>query len=622
MRSSGFARSTAPLRLRHVFSVTTQASDSINRALALASTRRQQLETDRSFAESEYRTEKELTESLKNLVSLRIGGAKVLAPAHRPVMAQPERSALHFSAVRPKDSGLCQQLCAALGRLRIQRLTELQGALIPQLLRGKHIIGHSETGTGKSFGIALATCNRMMREQTTGRLHTLILVPTDALALQYERWLRHFAGSSRQIVLAAISHYPLEHQLAQLHNVQPHVLVGTPQRLSEIASLCPVIIGVKLRSKVDCIVLDEADVLLKTPITPPTDADARVASKFESRLDGLGRNSANVLSCGELIDRLYRSEATELAAQIVATSATFDGETSSRLNTWMRNQDVVRLTTSVEEQSVPSTLSFHFVAETRDTPLHELLVLTLQHIACQVAKPKVLIFADDANYDVSDLVRFVSQIDRLPAEVHDRAARADDGGGGSAVCDGDNRWTAVSLQEDYAAADAMSSTAAGEAAATTRGTAAAAQPFAAKRPIESPLASRRRIVGRNGEIFCFNDSNLSRLDVGKANVGVAHYSLARGLHISNVTHVIMYGSVPGATEFLHCAGRTARRKTKGDVVCVFSPADGRHLQHICVTLGIPWQINRAADFRNALRHSVNEVRVADGSANGGASATA
>uniref|UniRef100_A0A0A9YNE7 ATP-dependent RNA helicase DBP8 n=1 Tax=Lygus hesperus TaxID=30085 RepID=A0A0A9YNE7_LYGHE len=199
----------------------------------------------------------------------------------------------------------------ALRQLRIKTLTELQGALIPLVLRGKHVIAHAETGSGKSFGIALAIANRVLRDSVNYRLHTLILVPTEELALQYEKWFIHFGSGTSQVVQVAIDSIPLEQQLAKLHNVAPHILVGTPSRIAAINHLSVSIIGEKLRRKVDCLVLDEADLILQS-----------------TNLHGTRCRTG-----AELVDRLFRTHVDEIPAQMVAISATMDGRTARTLNT-------------------------------------------------------------------------------------------------------------------------------------------------------------------------------------------------------------------------------------------------------------------------------------------------
>ena len=135
----------------------------------------------------------DLTSSARHqLVQLRIGGAQMLASTKSNIYNHNQGHPLFFSQTSPKAAGLCAPLIAALRDLRIRQLTELQGAMIPLLIKGKHVIAHAETGTGKSFGVALAVANRIVRDHINYRLHTIILCPTDELCLQYDKWLKHF----------------------------------------------------------------------------------------------------------------------------------------------------------------------------------------------------------------------------------------------------------------------------------------------------------------------------------------------------------------------------------------------------------------------------------------------
>ncbi|EKG07163.1 ATP-dependent DEAD/H RNA helicase, putative [Trypanosoma cruzi] len=321
-----------------------------------------------------FYTQKEqhdLSSSQKHrMIQLRLGSAQMLTSTVGNIANQNEAHPLYYSQTSPRAAGLCVSLVVALKKLRIHRLTELQGALIPVLLRGKHIIAHAETGTGKSFGVALACANRIIRQKINYRLHTVIIVPTEELALQYEKWLRHFGGGTSQVVQVAIERVPMETQLARLHNIQPHVLVGTPQRVADILRLSPTILGEKLRRKVDCVILDEADIILSAELR-------------------FGRQK---ISGEALVDRLFRSRPEEVPAQLVAASATINGRTAQALNTWMRNDKAIRLTTSFVEHTIPQTISFYFFAESMKYSLPYCLELIIRLICKQERRARVLLF--------------------------------------------------------------------------------------------------------------------------------------------------------------------------------------------------------------------------------------
>lgn len=511
----------------------------------------------------------------QRVVQLRIGGAQMLSGTASRIYNNNEAHPLYFARSSPKESGLCSALVDSLARLKIRRLTELQGALIPLLLRGKHVIAHAETGTGKSFGIALATANRIVRQQLNHRLHTIILVPTEELALQYDKWLKHFAGCASQVCQPAVESIPLESQLAKLHNIQPGVIVGTCQRVADIFISAPTIIQESLRKRVDCIILDEADLLLNAPIK-------------------LGRRQA---TGADLIDRLYRQHTEEVPAQMVATSATIDGATAQRLNTWMRNDKAVRITTSFVEYSIPETLTFYFFAsavipkvarscQSLSSPaaprydLPECLELVLRLILRQSRgspsqTPRILIFSNEATETV--LALLASMESRVLAEWRNE--------------NGDTERPSSSKFKFCGALHDPP------------------DPLNPNRHVKA-----RELIGRNKEIFVRNDSNISLLNEGHLLIGVGSYEISRGMHVAGVTHVIMYGDVPAPTEFVHCAGRAGRMGKEGDVICLFPPCQGKGLENVCNALEIPLKILKMKTVDALLNTSASFMSGADADA--------
>ena len=478
-------------------------------------------------------------------VQLRIGGAQMLVSTRNSIHNHNLGHPLYFSKTSPRASGLCAPLVAALRELRIKHLTEQQGALIPLVLKGKHVIAHAETGTGKSFGVALAVANRIVRDQINYRLHTIIVCPTDELALQYDKWLKHFGGCASQIVQPAVESIPLQAQLARLHNIQPHVLVGTPQRIADITRLAPTILGEKLRRKVDTIILDEADIILQAKIS-------------------FGRSS---ISGTDLIERLYRSNADEVPAQMVAMSATIDGSTAQLLNGWMRNDRAVRITTSFVEHTIPASNSFFFFAASVAFPLETCLELVLRLIFKQHRKPRVLVFT---SLDVDEVVSQIAAA-KMP-EVDESTA---------------NLGASINVRPERVG-----------------GLQEADDPSNPNKHVRA-----KQLVRRDRDVFVRNDSNISKLNEGLLWIGVGRYELSRGIHVTGVTHVIIYGEVPPSAQFVHCAGRTGRMGRLGEVLTVYPPSSGRAVQSVCRSLEIPLQMNRIQQVESLL------VRSEDGGVN-------
>lgn len=470
------------------------------------------------------------TSQRHQMVQLRLGSAQMLTSTSGNIANHNDAHPLFYSQAAPREAGLCVSLVVALKKLKICRLTELQGALIPLLLRGKHVIAHAETGTGKSFGIALACANRIIRESINYRLHTVIIVPTEELALQYEKWLRHFGGATSQVVQAAIERIPLETQLARIHNIQPHVLVGTPQRISDILRLSPTILGEKLRRKVDCVILDEADTLLSAQVR-------------------FGRQTISGIN---LVDRLFRSRHEEVPAQLVAASATIDGRTAQALNTWMRNDKAVRLTTSFVEHTIPETINFYFFAESQKYSLPCSLELIVRLVCKQEKRPRILLFTTlDAVEEVSSLL---NTLQHRCSEVHG--------------------W----MQQE-----------------TGRAFAAPLQSL-----VDSTRGRRQPIVPGQCDVYVKDNSSLERLNTGKLLVGVGSHELSRGIHVSGVTHVILYGQCPTTTAFVHCAGRTGRMGAEGHVVVLYPPSSGRAVQRVCHAVELPFVPGRMEQVEELL----------------------
>ncbi|RNF10637.1 putative DEAD-boc ATP-dependent (RNA) helicase [Trypanosoma rangeli] len=470
------------------------------------------------------------TSQKHQMIQLRLGSAQVLTSTAGNISNHNEAHPLYYSQASPRAAGLCVSLVVALNKLRIRRLTELQGALIPMLLRGKHVIAHAETGTGKSFGIALACANRIIRQKINYRLHTVIIVPTEELALQYEKWLRHFGGATSQVAQVAIERVPMETQLARLHNIQPHVLVGTPQRIADVLRLSPTILGEKLRRKVDCVILDEADIILASEVQ-------------------FGRHT---ISGSSLVDRLFRSRPEEVPAQLIAASATIDGRTAQALNTWMRNDKAIRLTTSFVEHTIPQTINFYFFSASPRHPLPRCLELILQLICKQEKRPRVLLFT--SLEAVEEVVNFLCTLPQRCRELLGWLQKDS------------NRILAAPLQS---------------LGGTTGGRC-------------GPIVAGLR------DVYVKDDSSLEKLNTGNLLVGVGSHELSRGIHVSGVTHVILYGECPPAAAFVHCAGRTGRMGAEGHVVVLYPPSSGRTVQQVCHAAELPFMSGRMEQVEDLL----------------------
>ena len=154
------------------------------------------------------------------------------------------------------DLGIIPALESALAADGITEPTAIQVEAIPTLLAGKNAYLSSETGTGKTLAYLLPLFAQIDPGQRT--LQVIIVVPTHELAMQIfavGRDLAQQAGLHIR-VQALIGGVSTKRQLEKLKS-KPHIIVGTPGRISEL---------IKIRKikphTVKSIIVDEVDRLL------------------------------------------------------------------------------------------------------------------------------------------------------------------------------------------------------------------------------------------------------------------------------------------------------------------------------------------------------------------------
>jgi ATP-dependent RNA helicase RhlE len=137
--------------------------------------------------------------------------------------------------------------------------TPIQSKAIPQLLRGKDLLGIAQTGTGKTAAFALPLLQRLDAADSHAkpkRPRALILAPTRELALQIHEQiteLGRYTGLSHSYIFGGVSPRPQIKALSEGLDI----LVATPGRLLDLAGQRKLDL-----SDVEVLVLDEADRLL------------------------------------------------------------------------------------------------------------------------------------------------------------------------------------------------------------------------------------------------------------------------------------------------------------------------------------------------------------------------
>jgi ATP-dependent RNA helicase RhlE len=157
------------------------------------------------------------------------------------------------------DLGLSEALIKALAAEGYEVPTPIQAQAIPELLKGRDMLGIAQTGTGKTAAFALPMLDRLsLHAQRPGRntCRALILTPTRELAAQIAESFRtygKFLKLSNAVVFGGVS---INNQIRAVSQ-GVDILVATPGRLVDLINRRALNL-----SQVEIFVLDEVDQML------------------------------------------------------------------------------------------------------------------------------------------------------------------------------------------------------------------------------------------------------------------------------------------------------------------------------------------------------------------------
>jgi ATP-dependent RNA helicase RhlE len=166
----------------------------------------------------------------------------------------------HFYIVMSFASlGLSPAILKALEKQFYNAPYPVQEQAIPQILKGKDILGIAQTGSGKTASFVLPIL-QLLQTKPLGKnrhINALVLVPTRELALQVGEVFKAFSNAlpNRIKTMAVFGGVSINPQMIQMQGVE--VLIATPGRLLDLVDSKAVYL-----SDVEILVLDEADKML------------------------------------------------------------------------------------------------------------------------------------------------------------------------------------------------------------------------------------------------------------------------------------------------------------------------------------------------------------------------
>ncbi len=157
-----------------------------------------------------------------------------------------------------KSLGLSDAIVKAVEEKGYTKPSVIQEKAIPEVLKGKDLLASAQTGTGKTAGFTLPILEILSKNTTKGKrpIRALILTPTRELAAQILENIKEYSinlNLTSTVIFGGVNQNPQKRAL----NAGIDILVATPGRLLDLVQQ-----GVLSLSKVDILVLDEADRML------------------------------------------------------------------------------------------------------------------------------------------------------------------------------------------------------------------------------------------------------------------------------------------------------------------------------------------------------------------------
>ena len=144
----------------------------------------------------------------------------------------------------------------AIDEMGFREATVIQSRSIPVIIAGQDVIGHSQTGTGKTAAFGIPAIEKVDPAKK-GLTQVLILCPTRELAMQSSDELHKFAKYKQGVRIVPIyGGQPIDRQI-QLLKRGAEIIIGTPGRVMDHIRRKTI----KLND-LSMIILDEADEML------------------------------------------------------------------------------------------------------------------------------------------------------------------------------------------------------------------------------------------------------------------------------------------------------------------------------------------------------------------------
>lgn len=154
-----------------------------------------------------------------------------------------------------EEINLPSKILKSLKKMGFEEMTPIQELTYPIIFAGHDLCALAETGSGKTAACAIPLIHKVDPELNA--IQGLVIVPTRELCIQYVAEIQRIAANTKVVPFAVYGGFSKSIQISKLKH-EVHILVATPGRLIDL-----LYDGVIEFSQVKCVILDEADELLK-----------------------------------------------------------------------------------------------------------------------------------------------------------------------------------------------------------------------------------------------------------------------------------------------------------------------------------------------------------------------
>lgn len=282
-----------------------------------------------------------------------------------------------FQSIQPPLSPGVLKYIASRG---FHSMTPVQAATLPLFLTNKDVAVQAVTGSGKTLGFLIPMVEMILRRTTllkSRQIGGLVLSPTRELARQtyaVAKDLCHYSSLPEPLLL--VGGTAVAEDLATFQTMKSDIMIGTPGRIEDLLTR----FDVMEMSELDCLVLDEADVLLDLGFDMTLTSilsklpKMRRTGLFSATGTAQGGSGAGSRGIKELMTRAGMRNPVWVNVAIAAAAAAGKVDEEKALH-------------QAQEQATPTSLTNYYVVSPIEERLSRLVAFLRQH-----KEDKIIVF--------------------------------------------------------------------------------------------------------------------------------------------------------------------------------------------------------------------------------------